>query len=75
MNEAVKNNSDKFPTGYVIELDKTELDGLKSKLSTSMKDGKVKLPNAFPEKGLYALGLSAFAIRKPGFKSKTKKTV
>jgi hypothetical protein len=53
INEAVKNNPDKFPAGYVIELDKPEWDGLKSKFSTSMKGGKVKLPSAFPEKGLY----------------------
>jgi len=55
INEAVKNNPDKFPTGYIIELDKTEWDGLKSKFSTSIKGGKVKLPSAFPEKGLYML--------------------
>ncbi len=55
INEAVKNNPDKFPSGYVIELDKTEWDGLKSKFSTSIKGGKVKLPAAFPEKGLYML--------------------
>jgi len=55
INEAVKNNPDKFPTGYVIELDKTEWDGLKSKFSTSIRGGKVKLPTAFPEKGLYML--------------------
>ena len=55
INEAVKNNPDKFPAGYIIELDKTEWDGLKSKFSTSIKGGKVKLPSAFPEKGLYML--------------------
>ena len=55
INEAVKNNPDKFPTGYVIELNKTEWDRLKSKFSTSIKGGKVKLPSAFPEKGLYML--------------------
>jgi len=55
INEAVKNNPDKFPEGYIIELDKTEWNGLKSKFSTSIKGGKVKLPNAFPEKGLYML--------------------
>src|SRR4030043_497289 len=53
INEAVKNNPDKFPAGYIIELDKTEWDGLKSKFSTSTKGGKVKLPSAFPAKGLY----------------------
>ena len=31
INEAVKNNSDKFPEGYVLELDKNEWNGLKSK--------------------------------------------
>jgi hypothetical protein len=55
INEAVKNNPDKFPSGYIIELDKIEWDGLKSKFSTSIKGGKVKLPTAFPEKGLYML--------------------
>jgi len=55
INEAVKNNPNKFPTGYVIKLDETAWDGLKSKFSTSIKGGKVKLPSAFPEKGLYML--------------------
>jgi hypothetical protein len=55
INEAVKNNPDKFPSGYIMELDKTEWDELKSKFSTSIKGGKVKLPTAFPEKGLYML--------------------
>jgi hypothetical protein len=40
INEAVKNNPDKFPTGYVIELDKAEWDGLKSKYSTSNRGQK-----------------------------------
>ena len=55
INEAVRNNLDKFPDGYVIELDKNEWDALKSKFSTSMKGGKVKLPSTFTEKGLYML--------------------
>ena len=55
INEAVKNNTDKFPDGYIIELDKKEWDALKSKFSTSMKGGKTKLPSAFTEKGLYML--------------------
>lgn len=55
INEAVKNNPNKFPSGYIVELDKAEWDGLKSKFSTSIKGGKVKLPTAFPEKGLYML--------------------
>lgn len=55
INEAVRNNPDKFPEGYVIELYKAEWDALKSKFSTSKKGGKIKLPSAFPEKGLYML--------------------
>jgi phage regulator Rha-like protein len=55
VNEAVKNNPDKFPEGYIIALNKKEWDGLKSKFSTSIKGGKVKLPSAFTEKGLYML--------------------
>ena len=47
INEAVKNNPDKFPDGYIMELDKNERASLKSKFSTSMKSGKVKLPSAF----------------------------
>lgn len=53
--EALKNNPDKFPAGYIIELNKREWVSLKSKFSTSIKGGKVKLPSAFPEKGLYIL--------------------
>lgn len=55
INEAVKNNPDKFPDGYIVELNKNEWDALKSKFSTSIKGGKVKLPSAFTEKGLYML--------------------
>jgi ORF6N domain len=55
INEAVKNNPDKFPGGYLIDLDKGEWEELKSKFSTSIKGGKVKLPTAFTEKGLYML--------------------
>lgn len=56
INEAVKNNPDKFPVGYIIPLTSDEWNGMKSKFSTSlMPGGKVKLPNAFTEKGLYML--------------------
>jgi hypothetical protein len=41
--------------GYIVELSKNEWDLLKSKFSTSKRGGKVKIPNAFPEKGLYML--------------------
>ena len=55
INEAVKNNSDKFPMGYILKLSKEEWDILKSKFSTSKRGGKIKLPKAFTEKGLYML--------------------
>jgi hypothetical protein len=55
INEAVKNNPEKFPNNYIIELDPGEWGQLKSKFSTSIKGGKVKPPKAFTEKGLYML--------------------
>lgn len=56
INEAVKNNPDKFPRGYIIELTQDEWTLMKSKISTSfLKGGKTKPPKAFTEKGLYML--------------------
>ena len=59
INEAVKNNPEKFPDGYIIELSKQEWDSLKSKNSTLKGGGRGKhtkyTPNAFTEKGLYML--------------------
>ena len=55
INEAVANNLDKFPDGYIIALESEEWDNLKSKISTSSWGGKHKLPKAFTEKGLYML--------------------
>lgn len=55
INEAVSNNPDKFPDGYIVYLNKEEWDFLKSKFSTSKRGGKVKIPNAFTERGLYML--------------------
>lgn len=55
INEAVKNNPEKFPAGYIRVLKKREWELLKSKFSTSTKGGKVKTPTAFSEKGLYML--------------------
>jgi len=43
INEAVRNNPNKFPTGYILELEKEEWNALKSKFSTSIKGGKVNL--------------------------------
>ncbi|MDR2084673.1 MAG: ORF6N domain-containing protein [Bacteroidales bacterium] len=56
VNEAVKNNPDKFPEGYVLSISAEEWHKMKSKISTSFSSGgKVKLPKAFTEKGLYML--------------------
>jgi len=56
INQAVKNNQKKFPQGYIIELNQKEWDQVKSKFLTSpLGGGKVKLPKAFTEKGLYML--------------------
>ncbi len=55
VNQAVGNNPDKFPPGYVLPLSNEEWNGLKSKFLTSIKGGKTKIPNAFTEKGLYML--------------------
>jgi len=55
INEAVKNNPEKFPEGYIIGLDSEEWKNLKSKFSISSWGGKNKLPKAFTEKGLYML--------------------
>jgi hypothetical protein len=55
INEAVKNNPDKFPFGYIIDVPESEWLLMKTKFSTSTKGGKTKLPKAFTEKGLYML--------------------
>jgi len=55
INEAVKNNPNKFPEGYIIRLESEEWKNLKSKISISRWGGKNKLPTAFTEKGLYML--------------------
>ena len=55
INEAVSRNTEKFPTGYLLELTKEEWGSLKSQIATSTKGRKVKLPTAFTERGLYML--------------------
>jgi hypothetical protein len=69
VNEAVKNNPEKFPEGYVIYLDEEETDFLRSKFSTleirtepveifdrfqKLKHSTVR-PKAFTDEGLYML--------------------
>jgi len=55
INQAVKNNPDKFPEGYIIFLSSDEWVNLKSKFLTSSWGGSRKIPSAFTEKGLYML--------------------
>ena len=69
VNEAVKNNPEKFPEGYVIYLDEEESDFLRSKFSSlDIKSEPVEIfdrfqklkhstvrPKAFTDKGLYML--------------------
>lgn len=55
INEAVKNNPDKFPEGYIIELTKEEkLEVIEIFDNPKLKYSPV-LPKAFTEKGLYML--------------------
>ena len=64
VNQAVRNNPDKFPAGFVFQLSSLELENWKSKILTSnlseeelssVKMGMRKLPYAFTERGLYML--------------------
>jgi hypothetical protein len=59
INEAVKNNPDKFPEGYILELTDDETHSLRSNFSTlkNKERGKHTKYNAkaFSEKGLYML--------------------
>jgi len=55
INEAVKNNPDKFPQDYMFELSELEFEDLRSKFS-SAKFAKTRVaPKAFSEKGLYMI--------------------
>lgn len=55
INEAVKNNPDKFPDGYIISLTDEEFEILRSKISTT-KFSKTRVsPKGFSERGLYML--------------------
>jgi len=59
VNEAVGNNPDKFPDGYIIEVTAENWNSLRSKFSTLNTEGRGKhtkyIPKAFTEKGLYML--------------------
>ena len=59
INQAVKNNPDKFPEGYIFDVTQSEYESLKSNFLILEKSGRGQhakyLPNAFTEKGLYML--------------------
>ncbi len=56
INEAVRNNPDKFPEDYMFVLTKKEIELLRSKNSSTKLSPKSRtLPKAFTEKGLYML--------------------
>ena len=56
VNEAVKNNPDKFPGTYMFELSKSELCDLRSKISTTNVSAMNRNPTkVFTERGLYML--------------------
>ncbi len=55
INEAVKNNPEKFPESYLIQLSEQELDYLRSKISTTKLTKTRVIPKAFTEKGLYMI--------------------
>jgi len=59
VNEAVRNNPNKFPEGYIIALESEDWESLRSKISTLDTLGKGQhtkyKPKAFTERGLYML--------------------
>ena len=55
INEAVKNNPDKFPSDFYFELTYEESEILKSKFSTSSWGGRRKSVKVFTEQGVYML--------------------
>ena len=59
INQAVKNNPEKFPNGYILDISEKEYYSLRSKFLILENQGRGKhvkyLPKAFSEKGLYML--------------------
>ena len=56
INEAVRNNPDKFPEDYMFALTSVELQDLRTKISTTNISTKSRtMPKVFTEKGLYML--------------------
>jgi hypothetical protein len=56
INEAVRRNTEKFPDGYIIELDKLEWKKVRSQIATPpLGGGRSYKPTAFTERGLCML--------------------
>lgn len=55
INEAVKNNPNKFPNDYLFALTNEEFNYLRSKISTTKLAKTRVTPKAFTEKGLYMI--------------------
>jgi len=55
INEAVKNNLEKFPEDFYFELTKEEFEILRSKFSTTKLTKTRVLPKVFTEQGVYML--------------------
>ena len=55
INQAVRNNPEKFPEGYIFQLENQEFVDLRSKFLTTKYQMTRQLPKAFTEKGLYML--------------------
>jgi hypothetical protein len=55
INEAVKNNTDKFPNDFYFELSDGELNNLRSKISTANFSKTRTNPKVFTEQGVYML--------------------
>jgi hypothetical protein len=56
INEAVRNNPDKFPEDYMFALTSEELQNLRTKISITNISAKSRtMPKVFTEKGLYML--------------------
>ena len=53
INEAVKNNPDKFPEDFYFELTEKEFENLRSKISTANFAKTRTLPKVFTEQGVY----------------------
>lgn len=67
VNEAVKNNQEKFPEGYILELDEKESSVLRSKkLTLEQREGRGRHSKynvkAFTEKGLYEEEIESWTI-------------